>query len=191
MSVQYGFFFDQTLCSGCHACQVSCNDKNDLEAGRIFRRIIETEGGVFTPQNKAYTHNVYSYFTSLACNHCDNPKCVEACPSGAMHKNPDTGIVSVNQNRCIGCRYCTWACPYGAPQYNEAAGRMSKCDFCADLVAEGEAPACVAACPLQALDYGPIEELRAKYGTVAETKDLPLASITNPNLVIKPHKNAR
>ncbi len=191
MSTQYGFFIDQSICSGCHACQTSCNDKKELEVGRRFRRISETEGGSFTPLNKGYAHSAYAYFTSIACNHCDHPKCTEACPSGAMHKNPDTGIVAVNQDRCIGCRYCTWACPYNAPQYNEKQGQMSKCDFCADLIAAGEVPVCVAACPLEAIDYGPIEELRAKYGTLAETKDLPLASVTNPNLVIKPHKNAR
>ncbi|HHY25530.1 MAG TPA: dimethylsulfoxide reductase subunit B [Desulfitobacterium dehalogenans] len=188
MSVQYGFYINQSRCSGCHACQTSCNDKNDLEPGRLFRRIKETDGGEFTPLNQGYAHNAYAFFTSISCNHCDHPKCTEACPSGAMHKDPETGIVSVNPNRCIGCRYCTWACPYGAPQYNKEAGQMSKCDFCADLLSQGETPVCVAACPYEALDYGPIEELRAKYGTLADSPDLPSSNETHPNIVIKPHK---
>lgn len=191
MAKQYGFFVDQSRCSGCHACQTSCNDKNELEAGRRFRRITETEGGGFLPFNKGYRNNTFAYFTSISCNHCDNPKCTKACPTGAMHKDPQTGIVSVNQNRCIGCRYCTWACPYGAPQYNKAVGKMSKCDMCMDLLAKGELPVCVAACPLEALKFGPIEELRAQYGTLAQTKGLPSQTITSPNLVIRPHQNAQ
>ncbi len=191
MGKQLGFYIDQRRCSGCKACQVACKDKNGLEVGRLFRHVSETKGGSFVPSGKAYSQNVFAYYTSIACNHCEDPKCVTNCPSGAMNKRVEDGIVVVDESKCIGCRYCTWACPYGAPQYNASIGKMTKCDFCFDLIAKGEEPACVAACPLQVIEYGPIDELREKYGSLADVKGLPDSSVTKPNLVINPHIGAQ
>lgn len=190
MGKQLGFYIDQSRCSGCKACQIACKDKNDLEVGRLFRRVSETKGGSFAPSGKAYIQDVFAYYTSIACNHCEDPKCVKNCPSGAMNKRTEDGVVVVDESKCVGCRYCTWACPYGAPQYNPSKGKMSKCDFCLDLQDKGEEPACVAACPLQVIEFGPIEELRKKYGSLADVKDLTPSSVTKPNIVIKPHKGA-
>jgi anaerobic dimethyl sulfoxide reductase subunit B (iron-sulfur subunit) len=122
--------------------------------------------------------------------HCEKPACVHACPTGAMTKRED-GIVFVDQKLCIGCRYCEWACPYGAPQFIEEQGVMSKCNLCMDLIDEGGKPACVEACVMRALDFGDIEELRAKYGDLAAIEPLPDASITQPAMVITPHKHAQ
>ncbi len=83
-----------------------------------------------------------------------------------------------------------WSCPYGAPQLNEQTGQMSKCDMCVDLLAKGESPGCVATCPLEAIKFGPIDELRAKYGSVCDVNGLPDSSITKPNLVVKAHQGA-
>ena len=96
----------------------------------------------------------------------------------------------VDTDKCVGCGYCAWSCPYGAPQLNEQTGQMSKCDFCVDLRAKGEQPVCVATCPLEAIKFGPIDELRAKYGAVCDVKGLPDSSITKPNTVIKAHQGA-
>ncbi|CQK88484.1 dmso reductase anchor subunit [Salmonella enterica subsp. enterica serovar Typhimurium str. DT104] len=90
-----------------------------------------------------------------------------------------------------GCRYCHMACPYGAPQYNAAKGHMTKCDGCYDRVAEGKKPICVESCPLRALDFGPIDELRKKHGELAAVAPLPRAHFTKPNIVIKPNANSR
>jgi anaerobic dimethyl sulfoxide reductase subunit B (iron-sulfur subunit) len=122
--------------------------------------------------------------------HCQNPACVQACPTGAMSKD-ENGIVSVNQDQCVGCRYCEWACPYGAPQFIEELGVMSKCNFCKDLVSQGEKPACVAACVMRALDFGEIDELRAKHGSQASIEPLPDSALTRPSVVITPHKHAQ
>ena len=107
-----------------------------------------------------------------------------------MHKGKD-GIVSVDHAKCVGCRYCEWGCPYSAPQYDAKLGKMTKCDFCRDYQQEGKAPACVAACPNRALDYGEYEELAAKYGEVNVIAPLPDPGITQPNLVITLGKNAK
>lgn len=184
------FYFNQTLCNGCKACQIACKDKHDTPLGVNWRRVVEYSGGTWQRNGDTYTPNVFSYYTSISCNHCENPICVEVCPTTAMHKNAD-GTVTVDPGKCVGCRYCEWACPYSAPQFNAELGHMTKCDLCADYRAQGEDPACVAACPARALDWGPIDELRAKYGHEDGIAPLPDPSITNPHLVITPHRDAQ
>lgn len=190
MTKQYGFYIDESRCSGCNACAMACKDKNNLDDARFFRTVTPHRGGAFAPSGKAYTNSVWAYWVSMACNHCSEPKCVSGCPTTAMHKRPEDGIVAVDQNLCVGCKYCVWNCPYGAPKFDASKGKMSKCDLCLDLIAKGQEPACVAACPLELIKFGPIEELRAQYGTLADIKGLPASATTRPNLVIKPHKNA-
>lgn len=189
---QLGFHVDQAYCTGCKACQIACKDKNDLPVGISWRRVVEYTGGGWTTDPKAgtFTPNVFTYYTSVSCNHCEDPICVKVCPTTAMSKGED-GIVSVDPEKCVGCRYCEWACPYSAPQYDADAGVMSKCDFCADYLAEGKDPACVAACPSRALTFGEIDELRATHGDRADVAPLPDPSVTRPSLVITPHPRAQ
>ncbi len=189
MTTQYAFFFDQTRCTGCKACQVACKDKNDLSVGVTWRRVAEYVGGSWTEFDGGLQPNVYTYYTSVACNHCESPSCVEVCPTGGMRKRED-GIVEVDQDICVGCRYCEWACPYSAPQFDSDAGVMTKCNMCADYLAEGKAPACVAACPSRALDFGELADMQAKYGNVRAVAPLPAAEYTQPALIIRPHRHA-
>lgn len=189
---QIGFYVDQSNCTGCKACQIACKDKHDNPVGVSWRRVAEYTGGSNETDaaDGSFRTNVFTYYTSMACNHCADPICVEVCPSTAMHKG-ENGIVSVDPDICIGCRYCEMACPYSAPQFDAAKGVMTKCDFCADFLAEGRDPACVASCPSRVLDYGEIDDLRAKYGTESGIEPLPDPSITRPNLVITPHRDAQ
>jgi anaerobic dimethyl sulfoxide reductase subunit B (iron-sulfur subunit) len=190
MANQLGFYFDANQCTGCKACQVACKDKWDLEVGIVWRRVAEFNGGEWTQNSDGtFSQNVSAYYTSVACNHCENAPCVQVCPTQAMHKRED-GIVVIDQDACIGCRYCEWACPYGAPQFSAKLGVMTKCNFCYDAIDAGDKPACVGACPSRALNFGELEELRAKYGTLNEVAPLPSAEITHPSLVITPHRNA-
>lgn len=188
---QLGFYIDQARCNGCNACVIACKDKNDNPVGVNFRRVYVNEDGHFTKdKDGAWINNVTAFNISISCNHCDEPGCVKGCPTGAMHKRTEDGIVVVDHDKCVGCKYCTWKCPYGAPQYNEELGMMTKCDTCLDLREAGEKPACVAACIMRCIDFGPIDELRAKYGELADIKGLPCSTYTKPNLVINPHKDA-
>ena len=190
MSKQLGFFIDSSLCSGCKACMIGCKDKNDLDSSRAFRRVYEVRGGGFQPEGNGWANNVFAFTLSISCNHCSDPICVKNCPTTAMTKREEDGVVVVDKTKCIGCGYCAWSCPYSAPQFNAATGQMSKCDFCIDLLAKKEDPVCVATCPLEAIKYGDIEELRKKYGSLADVKGLPDSSLTRPNLVVKPHRGA-
>lgn len=179
---QKGFYLDMTTCIGCKTCQIACADKNNLEAGILFRKVYEAEGGSYPKP--------WAYAFSISCNHCAKPKCVENCPTGALSKRED-GIVTHDKATCIGCRLCTWSCPYGAPKYIEKAGKVGKCDFCADLLAKGENPACVDACLMRTLQYGEIDELRKQHGDLADLKMLPDSGTTKPSLVLTPTKEAK
>ncbi|WP_413735635.1 DMSO/selenate family reductase complex B subunit [Sodalis sp. RH21] len=190
MSTQYGFYIDSSRCTGCKTCELACKDYKNLGPDVSFRRIYEYAGGNWQADGGAYHQNVFAYYLSIACNHCEDPACVKVCPSGAMHKGED-GFVVVNEDICIGCRYCHMACPYGAPQFNEAKGHMTKCDGCHERVAVGQKPICVESCPLRALDLAPIGDLRDKYGDLAAVAPLPDPMFTLPNLVIKPNANSR
>jgi anaerobic dimethyl sulfoxide reductase subunit B (iron-sulfur subunit) len=178
---QKGFHIDMKVCTGCKTCQVSCKDKNDLEAGWLFRRVYTFEGGKYP--------NPWVYNLPITCNHCARPKCAENCPTTALKKRAD-GIVAHDKNKCIGCRLCLWSCPYGHPQYFPKTGKAGKCDLCADLVAKGEEPSCVASCVMRALHAGEIDELRKKYGGTADVKGLPSSATTSPSITINPKKEA-
>lgn len=189
---QLGFYINQSLCTGCKACSVSCKDKNDLNIGINYRRVYTYEDGTFIQQpNKGIVQNVKAYYFSIACNHCTNPKCLPICPTGAIVKNKETGVVRIDQDICQGVQLCVKACPYGAPQYNQKVFKSNKCDFCIDLQAKGEEPVCVSTCPMRAIEFGLVDELRRKYGSVSQIKGMPSNSITNPNIVITPHKDAK
>jgi len=151
MGVQYGFWIEPSRCIKCWACQVACKAWKGTRAGTInMRRVVEVCRGTFP--------NVRRTFVSMSCMHCEKPACAAACPSGAIVKREEDGIVLVDQYKCIGCRSCFIACPFGAPQF-DADGAMRKCDYCLDRLALGKQPACVATCPTLALHGGTMEEL--------------------------------
>lgn len=144
-----------------------------------------TETGHYVPDG------VFSYFMSMACNHCMNPACVENCPTGAMQKDGETGIVWTDHEACVGCGTCVSACPYDAPQLNEDEGYSIKCDMCRDELALGRRPVCVMACPMRALDWGDRDELAATYGEgQIETEPLP-KNATGATTIIDPHPAAQ
>ncbi len=188
MAKQLAFYVNIEKCVGCKACQVACKDKNDLPTGIRWRRVFQYEGGEWVEEDQQMVpSDVYAYFVSSACMHCDNPVCLQVCPAAAISKRDD-GIVLIDQDKCIGCRYCSWACPYGAPQFNEDLGVMSKCNMCYDLVDKGEKPACVQSCPYRAMDFGPLDELQKEYGKFNAPAPLPDPNITRPSVVYNPSK---
>ncbi|MEM5817840.1 MAG: 4Fe-4S dicluster domain-containing protein [Desulfitobacterium hafniense] len=178
-----GFYFDMEACVGCRTCQIACKDKNNNTIGILYRRVRHFETGVY-PRPDGFNY-------SSACNHCAEAKCVKGCPTGAMHYAED-GTVQHDKNKCIGCKYCIWNCPYGAPQFLEESGIVGKCDSCKELRDQGGNPACVDACIMRCLEFGDLDELKAKHGAdlVQELSILPDAKVTNPSVLIKPRSCA-
>lgn len=184
---QYGFAFIGEYCSGCKTCMLACKDYYDLTTEIDYRKVYEYGGGETTLADDGTVRSTaFGYYVSLACNHCAAPACVEVCPTGAMHKDADTGLVGVDETRCIGCGYCAMSCPYACPTVDREKGHSVKCTGCIDRVKEGKLPICVEACPQRALAFGEISALRQEYGDLAEIAPLPAASYTHPNLAVVP-----
>lgn len=144
------FVFDANRCTGCDACRLACSIENELGPDRSWRRV-ET----FNPRRYP---SAPLFHLSLACNHCDEPACMYACPALAYSRDAATGAVLLDESKCIGCRYCAWACPYDAPVFEEALGVMSKCTFCNHRLNKGAKPACAVHCPTGALDFADLPE---------------------------------
>jgi anaerobic dimethyl sulfoxide reductase subunit B (iron-sulfur subunit) len=155
MAKQYGFYMHTDRCVQCHACEVACKSWNNLELGVRWRRVVDFWEGKF-PQ-------VANRTISLSCMHCDQPACAAVCPAGAISKRAEYGIVTVDQQKCTGCRTCATACPFGAPQYGRT-GKMQKCNMCLDRLGQGKQPSCVETCPGEALQFGTLEDLTALAG---------------------------
>lgn len=154
---QYRFHFDMTRCVGCQCCVVACNEQNNNPASVTWRRVGEIEGGLYPETRK--------HHFSMACNHCLDPACLTGCPTDAYTKL-ENGVVKHEAEECIGCGYCSWNCPYGVPQFNEERRIVTKCDMCHSRLAEGQLPACVAACPEEAIQIEKvnISEWRRDHG---------------------------
>ena len=141
-----GFLLDLNRCVGCGACVLACRIENDLPEAVSWRRILTL--------NRGRAQGGPTYHFSLACHHCQDPPCAKGCPSGALGKGPD-GIVFLDQDLCLGCRYCEMACPFGAPSFDADRGVMTKCHLCAPRQDRGLPPACTQACPTGALRFAP------------------------------------
>lgn len=191
MLKQPAFYIDMAACSGCKTCMVACMDGHELPVGVKWRRVTEYAGGEWVRRrDNTFGQNVFAYYLSISCNHCEDPVCVKVCPTTAMHRN-EHNIVVVDHDKCVGCRYCEWNCPYSAPQFNADLGQMTKCDFCFSRLLKGETPLCVASCPMRALKFGEFEELQKIYGPPTHIAPLPDPALTRPCLALTPSRNAR
>lgn len=184
--MQVGFYFDQTRCTGCGACQVACKDWNDIPAGpEKWMRVLYTERGEAA--------DIFVSYLAVPCYQCLEPVCMPACPAGAISKGEKDGIVIVDREACLGneaCdEKCLKACPYDAPQFGpESGAKMNKCDFCSSRWEQRKLPVCVEACPTRAFDAGPLDELKAKYGDIREAEVFKYSNRTKPAVVFKPKK---
>lgn len=186
--MQYGFYVNQNRCMGCFACVVACKDWHDVPAGPAsYMKVRTLEKGKYP--------DLFVSFLPTTCYHCAKPACVPACPVNAITKRDEDGIVTVDREACLGkdeCNMCLDACPYEAPQFGaEENPKMQKCDLCLDRLAEGKEPICVASCPMEALDAGPIDELRKKYGNFKETENFTYSEELAPSIVLKPKRDTK
>ena len=174
-----GLVIDLDTCVGCHACATSCKEWN---AGGIAGPLTDERPFAKDPQG-VWFNRVHSYELEAnaatqqpaqtlhfprSCLHCETPACVTVCPTGASYKRAEDGIVLVDEDKCIGCKLCSWACPYGAREYSEVEGVMKKCTLCVDRIYNDKLdevdrqPACVQACPTKARHFGDLGDPTSK-----------------------------
>lgn len=142
--MRQGFLFDTAKCVACNACAAACVLENGWSVRP--RKVISS--------NPSASPELALFNFSIACNHCEKAVCMEGCPANAYSRDPHTGAVAIEVSKCLGCRYCQWNCPYGAPKYDKAARVIGKCNFCEPLLKQNMNPACVSACPTGALSLG-------------------------------------
>lgn len=172
---QHGFYFNADNCIGCHACESACSEKNDVPSHLAFRSVGFVEGGTYP--------NYQRLNISMACNHCDDPVCLKGCPTRAYTKFAEYGAVLQDPDICFGCGYCTWVCPYNAPQLDPEKGQVSKCNMCVDRLEVGLKPACVSACLGNALDFGVVENVPDNREQAhISIPGFPAPDITRPNI---------
>jgi len=172
---QHAFHFTADNCIGCHACEAACSEKNDLPPHLSFRSVGYVEGGSFPDYKRL---NI-----SMACNHCDDPVCLKGCPTRAYTKHAEFGAVLQDPETCFGCGYCTWVCPYNAPQLDPVKGRVEKCNMCVDRLEVGLKPACVSACLGNALNFGVVENVpEFREQAKISIPGFPDPAITQPNI---------
>jgi Fe-S-cluster-containing dehydrogenase component/DMSO reductase anchor subunit len=152
-----GFIFDMNKCVGCEACVVACQIENFNVTTVPWRSV--------SVYNEFQHPALPLFHFSLACNHCDDARCMAGCPANAFRVDPILRTVDHDPDLCIGCRYCTWTCPYEAPRYVATKGVVEKCTLCKKRIAEGRSPNCVNLCPTGALEFGELDP--------AQTGDLP------------------
>jgi len=182
---QTGFYFDQARCIGCQTCSIACMDWHNLEVGVTWRTVTTEERGKFP--------NTFVSHLSISCNHCSNPVCVTICPVNALTKRRMDGIVVVDTNRCLGkdrCgMLCKNVCPYSSPQFgSEENAKMQKCNLCLDRWKENKNPICVEACPMRALDAGPMNLLKSKYGQIKKASGFSYYTKVKSYIIFNPKK---
>lgn len=154
--MQFAFHFNVGRCAQCFACEVACKSAHDNRphvqeepgsCGPRFRQVVEL---------KSEEASTPIQYVSMACMHCGDAACMAVCPAHAIYRDPEFGAVLVDHKKCLGCRYCSWACEFGAPQFDRD-GLMAKCDMCIDRLREGLEPACVETCCGGAIKLEPVE----------------------------------
>jgi Fe-S-cluster-containing dehydrogenase component/DMSO reductase anchor subunit len=173
---QYAFEVSLDRCTGCKACVSACHSLNGLDDEEVWRDTGLLLGGDASP--------AWQQTITTACHHCEDPGCMNGCPVGAYEKDADTGIVRHLDDQCIGCSYCILKCPYDVPKYSKKRGIVRKCDMCHQRLAEGEAPACVQACPTEAIRIVKITRSQRP-----ETRDS-LGDLFIPKSKIKNHQSS-
>lgn len=152
---QYAILTDVNKCVGCLACSISCKVTNDVPVGSYWNKVLRI--GPNPRQEGGQWPDVYTYFLTMQCQHCEDPECVKVCPTGASHKLAD-GTVQIDKGKCIGCQFCAMSCPYGVRYLNEEERVVEKCTLCEQQIAQGELPQCVTNCVGMAKWFGDLDE---------------------------------
>lgn len=202
--MRYGFVIDSKRCIGCHTCAVACRYENNLPKEMWWNRIL-TDGGEHPDLPEGEFPGAAISYVPLGCQHCENPACVKVCPVGATYRDPETGAVRQDYDKCIGCRMCMSACPYtGVRSFNweepayvvgfpvgdadiptHQKHVVEKCTMCWHRLARGEEPACIDVCPVRARHWGDLDDPESEVSQLIrdrECRQLLSSEGTNPSV---------
>lgn len=171
--MQRAIFIDKNKCIGCYTCTVACKLEHNLPPHPVKPPVGNPQGPelirVYHIGPELHHDKVHQYFQPISCMHCFKAPCIEACPESVIYKDIETGVTLVNEDKCIGCKFCLWVCPYGAPQFVD--GKLKLCNLCLHRLGAGEGrgkqTACEAACPARAIHVGTTNEISALIGKKA------------------------
>ena len=142
---------DLDHCTGCKGCEIACKNENSIPLGERWNRLL-----LCGPYGEY--PNLSQYYLPVMCQQCADAPCVSVCPTGASYRDPETDVVLVDKEKCIGCKYCMMACPYGVRDWNKAESVVEKCTLCQHLTTAGEKPQCVKVCSVQCRFYGDLDD---------------------------------
>ena len=192
---RYGLVIDLKRCIGCDACSLACKAENATSRGIMWNRVLKYESGKYP--------NSRLNFLPVTCMHCDEPECEKVCPTGATAKRED-GIVVIDNNKCVGCRYCMVACPYATryffdelhsyyPEHmtpyektgyqKHRLGTVQKCDLCLSRIERGLQPVCVVSCPAEARFFGDLDDPDSEVSRLIRERG---GFVLNPEFGTKP-----
>lgn len=180
---RHGMVIDLKRCVGCHACTVACKARNSTKPGIFWNWVLDKEVGEYPAVSK--------YFIPRLCMHCQNAPCIDACPTGATHRG-EMNLVLIDSDKCVGCKYCVVACPYGARYFDAEKGGyfgshlippeklgyqrhrlgvVEKCDFCRQSLKQGQEPACVRVCPTKARYFGDLDDPKSEISQLIRSRN--------------------
>ena len=181
MSKRWGFVVNTKRCIGCRTCTVACKMENDVPLGEFRLKVLNPQNSmVFDKPEGKYPYTKLSWFT-VPCQHCEEAPCVTVCPTGAS-KIRDDGIVFVDEDKCIGCKYCVWSCPYDARYFDQEKNIVDKCTMCMHRIDKGKQPMCVEVCPGRAITFGDLNDPSSEVYKLVHSK---------PVRILKPEQGTK
>jgi DMSO reductase iron-sulfur subunit len=171
MAKQLAFVIDLRRCIGCDTCVIGCKVENDVETGKFRLSVYDSSGNSTYESPQGTFPALKQTWLPTMCHHCAEAPCVGACPTTALWRREEDGLVALDKDKCVGCRRCEEACPYDALSFDDRSGTADKCNMCEHRIARGEGPACAQVCPTRAIHFGDISSPDSKVSQLLASRD--------------------
>ena len=171
MSKQLAFVIDLRRCIGCDTCVIGCKVENHVTSGKFRLQVYDSARDPVYETPQGSFPNLTQHWLPTMCHHCLDAPCVTACPTTALWRRDDDGVVMLDKDKCIGCSRCEEVCPYEALSFDDDAGTADKCNMCEHRLKKGEGPACALVCPTRAIHHGDIHDPNSRVSQLLATRE--------------------